>query len=351
MTAVRVILSALITFHGFLTFECRKCYIFQRHSFTSDGVLIDCPNARPSCCGVRRNTCDTSCVNYKCETNADCDGLTCCSGNCSNNKNCEAMKTTWVVVSIIVAGLLLTLGLFGTYQWYRKRKALVTRPDTSTATEHQINNRPPFLVSDFDNHGFIAPMAPPSYESVVQNTALEREGHPPVYNLNFQTVINNSTTDEINFNNFEVNISIRQESIFTDFPPSYRDISNAVECTDSLPPSRLPFHSLCSEGTVENTAESRVMPVNHGNEPPPYSLNEESQTSIMAQESNNTTSETAHSAAMSSNTVKVLENHSSFPNHYETEEIEFATDSSNHPETDQSNLDAGHSGTNSSGLN
>ena len=269
---MNVRLSILIIFLGFLTVECRKCFTSISNSLRiSSDVYDKCPVSIPKCCGTRRDRCAKSCVDFKCETNDDCDGLSCCSGNCSNNKNCLPV-TTWGVVGIAVVSLFILLILFRACHWCRKRK-LWTRQDTRTTSEEQTNNEPPFVVSDFDNHGFITPMAPPAYESVVQNTGSRTDGNPPVYNLNLQTLINNSSTNDPGSNNFEVNISIRGSALLNnDFPPSYSEISHSSDDDDGQPP----LYS-SSQGGVENCEERRLT-LSYSDEPPPYSLNEESPT-------------------------------------------------------------------------
>ena len=268
--SVRAILSILIIFLGFLTAECRKCFNSVSNSLVSNynyRLYGECPSRIPKCCGIRQDACATTCVNFECETNDDCDGLTCCSGNCSSEKNCLPV-TTWAIVGIAVVSLFLLLALCRISQWCCKRK-VSTRQNTRTTSEEQAyNDPPPFVVSDFENHGFVTPMAPPSYESVVQNTGSRTDDDALLYNLNLQTRINNSSTDDPGSNNLEVNISIRGSAMFiNDFPPSYSEISNSGDGDGQQPYG-------CQE-VVENFEERLTL--NYANQPPPpYSLDEES---------------------------------------------------------------------------
>ena len=277
----RAILSAFVIFVTFVTVDCRECYT----SATSPDSK--CPASKPKCCGTRRygrhNRCAMSCVHFKCETNFDCDGLTCCSGNCSHNKNCLPV-TTWGVVGIVVVSLFILLILFRSCQWCRKISKICRRQDTRTTSEEQANNEPPFEVFEFENHGFITPMAPPAYESVVQNTGSRTDGNPPVYNLNLQTIINNSSTnDPASSSNFEINISIRGSALLNnDFPPSYSEISHSGD-DDGQPP----LYSSSQGGDFEE----RRLTLSYSDEPPPYSLNEESPNVITTDESSNTTTD------------------------------------------------------------
>ena len=263
-----VILSLLVVFLGTFKVECRKCFTSSR---MKDGK---CPVSRPKCCGSRlngrHNRCATSCVHFKCQTNFDCDGLTCCGGNCSKSKNCLPV-TTWGVVGIAVVCLIGLVGLFRACQLCYKRNTR-TRESTGTTNEEPANHERAFVVSEFANDGFIAPMAPPTYESVVRDTEPRTEGDPPVYNLNLQTIINNSSTNNSGANNFELNISIRGSAMFiNDFPPSYSEISNSRD-DNGEPVSR--------DSSQENALNLDITMVTHsyGDEPPPYNLNEESTT-------------------------------------------------------------------------
>ena len=281
----RIILLTLVVFLGLGTVDCRQCYS-SASSINTGSKYGECPINKPKCCGTRRNgrhnRCATSCVHFKCETNFDCDGLTCCSGNCSEKKNCLPVST-WGVVGIAVVCLFMLLALFRACQWCRKQK-VCTRQE-----EHTPHNEPPFVVSDFDNHGFITPMAPPPYDSIVQNTGSRTDGNLPVYSLNLQTIINNSSRDDPSSNTFEFNISIRGTTMLADdFPPSYNEISNSND-NDGQPPLYT-----SSEGDVENFEERRLT-LSYSNEPLPYSVNEESTTEVSADiatresESNSTT--------------------------------------------------------------
>ena len=280
----RIILLTFVIFVGLRTVECRQCYTSASSSNTGNKYGV-CPMNKPKCCGTRRNgrhnRCATSCVRFKCETNFDCDGLTCCSGNCSEKKNCLPVST-WGVVGIAVVCLFMLLALFRACRWCRKQKV-------STRQEEQTHNEPPFVVSDFDNHGFITPMAPPPYDSIVQNTGSRTDGNPPVYSLNLQTIINNSSRNDPSSNNFEVNISIRGTTMFADdFPPSYNEIGNSNDND-----GQAPLHT-SSQGGAENFEERRLT-LSYSDEPPPYSVNEESTTeesadiSTRESESNSTT--------------------------------------------------------------
>ena len=274
----RVTLSIFILLLGLLPVYSIRCSSSQSMS------NYKCPDSRPKCCGTRRNgrqsTCATSCIHFKCETNFDCDGLTCCSGNCSNKHSCLAV-TTWGVVGIAIVCLFVVLALFRTCQWCRKMKCC--RQQDRRVTNEEVNNEPPFVVSDFENHGFITPMAPPTYESVIENTGTRNESNPPVYNLNLQTIINNSSTNDPRSNNFEVNISIRGSTMFVnDFPPSYSEISNSCDGVDQ---------TLSSSGDNDNIQQRRLR-LSYSDEPPPYSLNEQTQNSLSTEASpSNTTRE------------------------------------------------------------
>ena len=268
---IRVIFSSLTIFLGILNIECRRCVTSSR---LENGK---CPVSKPKCCGSRlngrHNRCATSCVHFTCHTNFDCDGLTCCSGNCSKSKNCLPV-TTWGVVGIAVVCLFAFLASFRACQWCHKRKARARESTRTTneepANNEPANNEPPFVVSNFENYGFIAPMAPPAYESVVRNTGPRTDGDPPLYNLNLQTIINNSSANNSGSNNFEVNISIRGSAMFTnDFPPSYSEIS------DSGDDNGEPVSYNSSQEGVEDL-ETATLTHSYSDEPPPYSLNEES---------------------------------------------------------------------------
>ena len=262
---VRVNLSILvILFLGLLTVECRRCFNYLSNSLRSSYPYRDCPVSEPKCCGIQQNTCVTTCEDFKCETNDDCDGLICCGGACTKSKSCLPLST-WGVVCIAVVFLFILLASIRACQWYRKRKV-------STRQEEQTHNEPPFVVSDFDNHGFITPMAPPPYDSIVQNTGSRTDGNPPVYSLNLQTIINNSSRNDPSSNNFEVNISIRGATMFADdFPPSYNEIGNSND-NDGQPPLYT-----SSQGGAENFEERRLR-LSYSDEPPSYSVNEESAT-------------------------------------------------------------------------
>ena len=266
----RAIFLLFIIFHGFFTSQgSRRCVV----SHTSANNYGQCPASTPKCCGTtrygRRNGCATSCESFACHSNLDCDGLVCCSGKCSSNKNCLPV-TTWGVVGIAIVSLFVLLASFRLCQLCRTRKCC-TRRDTRAPTEDQAYNEPPFVVSDFDNYGFNTPMAPPSYDSVVRDRESRPDGNLSVYNLNLQTIINNSSTIDPGPNNFEVNISIRGSTMFNnDFPPSYSEINNAGDNGDHPP-------SYSSNQGVENIEEV----------PPPYSLDEESQSDRPTDESPN----------------------------------------------------------------
>ena len=263
----RIILLTFVIFLELGTVECLQCYT-SASSINTGSKYGECPMNKPKCCGTRRNghhnRCATSCVHFKCETNFNCDGLECCSGYCSEKKNCLPVST-WGVVGIAVVCLFMLLALFRACRWCRKQKFC-------TQQEEQTHNEPPFVVSNFDNHGFITPMAPPPYNSIVQNTGSRTDGNPPVYSLSLQTIINNSSRNDPSSNNFEVNISIRGTTMFADdFPPSYNEIGNSND-DDGQPPSYT-----SSQGGVENFEERRLM-LSYRDEPPPYSVNEESTT-------------------------------------------------------------------------
>ena len=273
---VRIVLSILLIYLGLLTVECRKCLKFVTNSLISRYAYVECPENKPKCCGPKQsNTCATSCLDLKCEKNLDCDGLTCCSGKCSHTDNCLSV-TTWAAVGIAIVNVFILLALFRACKWWRKRKAR-TQESTRTTNEEPAYNEPPFVVSDFENHGFIAPMAPPAYESVVRNTGHGTDGEPPLYNLNLQTIINNSSTNNPGFNNFEVNISIRGSAVFSDdFPPPYDEITNSGDDGVDSDNGQSPTNSSIQEGTVN--FERRTLTHSYSGEPPPYSLNEESTT-------------------------------------------------------------------------
>ena len=263
---VRVNLSILIIFLGLLTVESRRCF-----SLLSD-LYRECPGGVPKCCGIGQNTCARTCEGFKCEKNDDCDGFICCGGECA--KSCSPVST-WAVVGIAVVCLFILLTVFRACQWCRKRK-VCTQQD-------QAPHEPPFVVSDFDNHGFMTSVAPPAYDSVVQNTGSRTGCDPPVYSLNLQTMLNNSSRNDPASNNFEVNISIRGSTMLADdFPPSYNEISNSSD--DNVQPTL--YTSSQGEG-VENSEERRLR-LSYSDEPPPYSLSEESTTE---ESPNNTTRE------------------------------------------------------------
>ena len=311
---VRVNLSTFIIFIGLVIVDCRRCT-----TSSPDTSYGKCPDSKPKCCGTKRNgrqnMCATSCVHFKCETNFHCDGLTCCSGYCSENKNCLPV-TTWGVVGIAIVCLFILLVLFRTCQWCRKRAKVCTRRDSRTTSEEQgDNNEPPFVVSDFENHGFITPMAPPAYESVVQNTGSRTDGYPPVYNLNLQTIINNSSRNDPGSNNLEVNISIRGSAMFNDFPPSYSEISNPRDDDDG-------------QGGVANFGE-RTLALSYSDEPPPYSLSEES----TEESPENTTREEA-----SNTTTDLSIDEDSTLSHDDTSLRELQTVNSSIPEADNQQL-------------
>ena len=268
-----ILLSILLIHLGLSTVECRRCLNLVTNSLRSAYAYVECPENKPKCCGPKQsNTCSTSCLGLKCDQNSDCDGLRCCSGKCSHADSCLSV-TTWVVVGIVVINIVILLVLFRVYKWWRKRKAS-TRESTRTTDEEASNNEPPFVVSDFENHGFMAPMAPPAYESVVRDTEPRTEGDPPVYNLNLQTIINNSSTNNPGSNNFEVNISIRGSTMFNDdFPPPYDEIGNSGDDGDH---SQSPTNRPLQEGT--ETFERGTLTHTYSGNPPPYSLNDESTT-------------------------------------------------------------------------
>ena len=282
---VRVSLSILlIIFLGLLTVECRRCFNYLSNSLRSSDPYRDCPVSEPKCCGIQQNTCVTTCENFKCETNDDCDGLICCGGDCTKSKSCLPLST-WGVVGIAVVFLFILLASIRACQWCRKRKVC-------TQQEEHTHNEPPFVVSDFDNHGFITPMAPPPYDSIVQNTGSRTDGNPPVYSLNLQTIINNSSRNNPSSNNLEVSISIRgATTLADDLPPSYNEISNSND-DDGQPPLYT-----SSQGGVQNLEERRLR-LSYSDEPPSYSVSEESTTEEFP---NNNTGESESDTTIDSN--------------------------------------------------
>ena len=266
---VRVSLSLFLIFIGFSTtfIECRKCV----NSATSHDDYRACPAKQPKCCGLRRHghrsTCEKSCVNFRCETNRECGGLACCNGHCSASKNCLPV-TTWGVVGIAIVSLFVVLAMFRACHWCRKRnKVLLPDNTTSTISEAPIN-RVPFVVSDFENHGFLASMAPPPYDIVVQNDRSRSNDQPPQCNLNLQTIMNNSSSNSTASNNFvhEVNISIVGSTMFNnDFPPSYFEINRDINSPGEDNVGQA--HS-SSEGNAESFQGRGTL--GFGDEPPPY---------------------------------------------------------------------------------